>query len=111
MIAGGSRGMATAHGVEDGTNNPLRGELSARIVQLHPVFRLLSVGEIARRADAIRQLAQRHAFGPASRLAGGLADALARDGRAAIVRPYLDGMRDAIACDPNDTAAGDALLA
>ena len=103
--------MATAYRIDEGARDPLRGELSARIAQLDRDFRLLSIGELGRRIDAIRQLARHQGLVPASRLAGGLADALARDGRAAMIRPYLDGMRDAIACDPTDLAAGDALLA
>jgi hypothetical protein len=103
--------MATAYKIEDGTDDPVRSELAARVAQLERDFRLLSVGELGRRADAIRHLASSHGYRPTSRLAGGLADAIARDGRAAMVRPYLDGMRDAIACDPADAVAGDALLA
>ena len=89
----------------------IRAELFARIGQIERDFRLLSIGEIGRRTDAIRQMARAHGFGPTSRLAGGLADALARDGRAAMIRPYLDGMREAIGCDPADSLAGDAILA
>ena len=102
--------MATAYRIESG-DDPVRSELSARITQLDRDFRLLSIGELGRRIDAIRHIARINGYEPACRLAGGMADALARDGRAAMVRPYLDGMRDAIACDPGDTQAGDALLA
>jgi uncharacterized small protein (DUF1192 family) len=102
--------MATAYRIESG-DDPVRIELSARIAQLDRDFRLLSIGELGRRIDAIRHIARINGYEPACRLAGGMADALARDGRAAMVRPYLDGMRDAIACDPGNTQAGDALLA
>lgn len=102
--------MATAYRIES-EDDPVRDELCARVAQLDRDFRLLSIGELGRRVDAIRHLARVNGFEPACRLAGGMADALARDGRAAMVRPYLDGMRDAIACDPADAQAGDALLA
>ena len=102
--------MATAYKVEGG-DDPVRRELCARVAQLDRDFRLLSIGELGRRIDAIRHIARANGLIPASRLAGGMADALARDGRAAMVRPYLDGMREAIACDPADAQAGDALLA
>jgi len=103
--------MATACMMDLGGNDPVRGELSARIQQLDRDFRLLSIGELGRRVDAIRHLARANGYEPASRLAGGLGDALARDGRAAMIRPYLDGMREAIVCDPADHTAGDAILA
>ena len=103
--------MATAYRVDETGGDPARAELAARVDQLDRDFRLLSVGELGRRADAIRHLARRHGYEPASRLAGGLGDALARDGRAAMIRPYIEGIREAIGCDPSDRAAGDALLA
>lgn len=103
--------MATAYDMDQATENPIRSELTARIRQLDRDFRLLSIGELGRRVDAIRQLARSHGFEPASRLAGGLADALARDGRGAIIRPYIDGLHDAVFCDPADREAGDSLLA
>ncbi len=103
--------MATAFKQPESGADRIREDLCARIDQLERDFRLLSLGELGRRTDAIRHIAQHHGFEPASRLAGGLADALARDGRAAMVRPYLDGMRQAIDCDPSDPRAGDIVLA
>jgi hypothetical protein len=103
--------MATAYKMEESGQDPIRNELTARIRQLDRDFRLLSIGELGRRVDAIRQIARGHGLEPASRLAGGLADALARNGRAAMIQPYIDGMHDAIGCDPADRNAGDALLA
>ena len=103
--------MATAYRMDEGDRDPIRNELSARIDQLARDFRLLSIGEMGRRVDAIRHLARRHGYVPASRLAGGLGDALARDGRAAMIRPYIEGMREAIGCDPADRGAADAFLA
>lgn len=103
--------MATAYRMDEGGGDPIRDELSARISQLDRDFRLLSIGELGRRVDAIRQLARHHGYEPASRLAGGLGDALARDGRAAMIHPYIDGMREAVGCDPADRSAADAFLA
>ena len=88
--------MATAYKIQS-EDDPVRSELSDRIAQLDRDFRLLSIGELGRRIDAIRHIARVNGLEPASRLAGGMADALARDGRAAMVRPYLEGMREAIA--------------
>jgi len=103
--------MATAYRMSESGDDPVRGELVARIDQLDRDFRLLSLGELGRRIDAIRHVARANGYEPAMRLAGGLADALARDGRAAMIRPYIDGMREAIGCDPRDRGAGDAFLA
>jgi len=103
--------MATSYRMAESREDPIRNELTARIQQLDRDFRLLSIGELGRRIDAIRQLARRNGFEPASRLAGGLADALARNGRAAMIQPYIDGLHDAVFCDPADRNAGDALLA
>lgn len=103
--------MATACRIEADETDSVRSELTARIRQLDRDFRLLSIGELGRRVDAIRHIAFANGLEPASRLAGGLGDAIARDGRAAMIRPYLDGMREAIVCDPADRAAGDAILA
>ena len=103
--------MATAYRVNENDSDPIREELAARIDQLDRDFRLLSIGELGRRADAIRHLARRHGYEPASRLAGGLGDALARDGRAAMTRHYIEGIREAIGYDSSNPAAGDALLA
>lgn len=103
--------MATAFGMDVFGADPVRGELCARIDQLDRDFRLLSIGELGRRVDAIRRLARVNGLEPTSRLAGGLGDALAREGRGAMVRPYLEGMREAVGCDPADRGASEAILA
>lgn len=103
--------MATAANFDDPEQGTIRAELKARIDQLDRDFRLLSLGELGRRTDAIRNIARSNGFDAAAKLAGGLGDSIARDGRAAIVRPYLDGLRDAIECAPGDTRAGDIVLA
>ena len=86
-------------------------EICARIDQLERDFRLLSVGELGRRADAIRHLAFAHGLTPVGRLAAGLGEALARGGRGATIRPFLDGMRDAVGSERQDDASASSFLA
>lgn len=86
-------------------------EICQRIDQLERDFRLLSVGELARRADAIRHLAHGHGLMPVGRLAGGLGDALARGGRGATIRPFVEGMRDAVCAAAQDDATASRYLA
>ncbi|AGH50135.1 MULTISPECIES: hypothetical protein [Sphingomonas] len=76
-------------GVED--------ELKARIAQIDRDMRLLSVGELRRRADAIAEVARANGMEPLGRLAADLGDTLQRSGRGAGVRSCLDGMRAAMA--------------
>lgn len=94
-----------------GRRMPGTTELGQRVEQIARDLRLLSIGELGRRADAIRGLAQLHGMTPVARIAGGLADALAIDGRGAMVRSYCDALRDMLAGDPYDASAGDAFLA
>lgn len=94
-----------------GVGMPAHAELGRRVDQIARDLRLLSIGELSRRADAIRGLAQLHGMAPVARIAGGLADALAIDGRGAMVRGYCDALRDMLAGDPYDGSAGDAFLA
>lgn len=90
---------------------PLDDELAQRVNQLDRDFRLLSIGELCRRADAIRQIARAHGREPLARLAGGLGAALARDGRGAPSRPWLDGMREAVHLVSQDEETARAVLA
>ena len=89
----------------------VRSELRARIDQLERDFRLLSVGELGRRADAVRHLAYAHGLTPVGGLAAGLCEALATGGRGATIRPYLDGMRDAVSSERQDDASANSFLA
>ncbi|MDB5682410.1 MAG: hypothetical protein JWM38_827 [Sphingomonas bacterium] len=72
---------------------------------------MLSLGELGRRADSIRQLAYSNGLAPVGGLAAGLGEALARGGRGAMIRPYIDGMRDAVRCDRQDDASANSYLA
>ncbi|WP_380873791.1 hypothetical protein ACFB49_43830 [Sphingomonas sp. DBB INV C78] len=103
--------MASAARIESPLDPTIRDELCARLAQLDRDFRLLSIGELCRRVEAIRQVARDHQLEPVSRLAAGLGDTLARGGRGASVRPYLDGLRDAIGCEHQDEATARAYLA
>jgi len=89
----------------------IKSELCARIDQLERDFRLLSVGELSRRADAIRHLAYANGLSPVGGLAAGLCEALSTGGRGATVRPYIDGMRDAVCSDRQDDASANSFLA
>ena len=89
----------------------VQAEIRARIDQLDRDFRLLSVGELGRRADAIRQLAYGSGLAAVGGLAAGLSEALAKGGRAVTVRPFLDGMRDAVGIDRHDEASASHYLA
>lgn len=101
--------MATAYRHDHGPD--IKAELRARIDQIDRDFRALSLGELGQRIDAVRRIAIEKRLRAAARLAGGMSDAVARDGRAAMIHPYVEGLRDAIDCDPGDERAGEAILA
>lgn len=86
-------------------------ELGARIDQIERDFRALSIGELCRRADMVRQLARAHGREPLAQLAGGLRDALARGQRGTAIHPWLDGMRGALDLVAGDEASTRAFLA
>lgn len=100
--------MATA-APDDGMT--MKQELRARIDQLDRDARLLSVGELGRRVDAVRNIATATRLLPLARLAGALGDALAREGRAAVVRNWTDAMRESISHDAQDEATAGLFLA
>ncbi|SFS04746.1 hypothetical protein [Sphingomonas jatrophae] len=101
--------MATVMRIEAEQGAPT--ELAARIHQLGRDCALLSVGELCHRTDRLRVQAAAGGFAALARLAGALGDALAKDGRAAPVRIYIDLMEDALGCAGQGAAAGEALLA
>lgn len=89
--------------------DPIRSDICKRVDELGREFRHLSINEIVRRADALRHLGWAHGLASVSQLAGGLTDAVSRDGRAAIIPSYLQSLRDAAWCDSHD--AGEVLMA
>jgi hypothetical protein len=102
---------ATARQGEECARREIDVELGARIDQIERDFRALSIGELCRRADLVRQLARAHGREPLARLAGGLRDALAREQRGTAIRPWLDGMRGALGCEVGDEASTGVFLA
>jgi hypothetical protein len=99
---------------QDASDSGLSGvksELCARIDQLERDFRLLSVGELGRRADAVRHIAFANGLSPVAGLASGLCEALAAGGRGATIHPYIEGMRDAVCSDRQDAASANSFLA
>ena len=102
--------MATARSVVPDVE-VVQGEICARIDQLERDFRLLSIGELGRRADAIRHLANVNGLGSVAGLAAGLSEALSHGGRDATIRPFVEGMRDAVRCDRQDDASASLYLA
>jgi hypothetical protein len=103
--------MASAARIEADETDPLRDEIHARIDQLDRDFRLLSVGELCRRADMIRHLADGARMEVIRRLAIGLREAIAAGGRGAAVHPYFAGMREAVDLPAQDEAMARAFLA
>ena len=89
----------------------VREELQARVAQLGRDFRLLSIGELCRRTDLVRQIARANRLEAVGRLAAGLSDALAREGRSTAVRPWLDALAEALQSDMQDEGAARAFMA
>lgn len=103
--------MASSARIEHQEGGAIRDELCARVDQLERDFRLLSVGELGRRADAVRRIARNNDLIAVGRLASGLGDAIAAGGRGAAVQPWFDGLREALGCERQDEAAASAFLA
>lgn len=98
--------MASAQRIDDRLDPHVHTELCARVAQLDRDFRLLSVGELCRRVEAIRLIADAHGLGDAGRVAADLRLALENGGRNPAIRPHLDRMCDAIGCErPEPTMA------
>jgi hypothetical protein len=93
--------MATAAPIHDAS---LTDELNARIDQLDRDARLLSIGELCRRVDAVRNIAAAARLLPLARLAAALRDTLARDGRGTQVAAWTTAMRESIGQDAQDEA-------
>lgn len=91
--------------------DPIRAEIHAQVSDLGRRCLHLSLNEVGRRADRLRQLGMRHGFTPLAQLAASLSDAIARDGRAAIIPAYVQSMIEAVYCDSHEADAGHILLA
>lgn len=93
------------------SDDPVAIELCSRIGDLERDLPALSMGDLGRRVDAIRAGGRGGDYPALAEVASGLSEALARDGRAALVRPYLQAMREACGCARGDGNAVHALLA
>ncbi|TVV75638.1 hypothetical protein [Sphingomonas solaris] len=100
--------MATAAPAESMT---IAAELQARIDQLARDSRMLSVGELCRRVDAVRNIAAARRLLPLARLAGSLRDALAEGGRGTPMTPWIEAMRESLGHDAQDEATARAFVA
>lgn len=94
----------------DQMDSSVQNELCARIAQLDRDLRYLSVGELCRRAEALRLIAEAHGLNPAERVAADLRRKLEDEGRNLAITPYLDRMCDAIGCERQDQLAAQAHL-
>ena len=91
--------------------DPIKADICAHIERLNRDFRRMSLNEIGRRADILRNLGQTHGFESVRHVAGGLADAIARDGRGAIIPAYLQSLLEAVFCDSQDARTNELFLA
>jgi hypothetical protein len=88
-----------------------RAELCGLIDRLDALPRGLPAADLCALGDAARRLARAAGMEPVSRLASALCQAIADGGRAAAIRPYIEGMRAALDCDSQDEETARAFLA
>jgi hypothetical protein len=100
--------MATASATDRMT---IIAELRARVDRIEREARALSVRELSHRVAVIGIIARSVGLLPLTRLADSLAEALARDGRAACVRNWTDAMRESISHDVQDETTARLFLA
>lgn len=103
--------MATAYTLNDRDEMPVATRLCGRIAALEADLPTLSLDRLMQRIGEIRGTARLHGLSAVVGIAAELATAITRDGRAALIRPYLDGLREACGCAPGDDNAVHALLA
>ena len=92
-------------------NMTMIAELRGRIDRIDREARTTSVRELCQRVAAIGNIARASGMLPLARLAGSLAEALLRDGRAASVRTWTEAMRESIGHDAQDEATARIFLA
>lgn len=89
-----------------------RAELCGLIDRIEQVMpRGLPATELCALGDAARRLARIAEMEAVSRLASAFCQAIAQGGRAAAIRPYLEGMRAALDCDAQDEKTANLFLA
>jgi len=103
--------MATAYKQNDTQDIPATARLCTRIATLQTDLPALSIDRLMQRVGEIRGTARLHGLTAVMGVAAELASAIARDGRAALIRPYLEALREACGCAPGDENAVHALLA
>ncbi len=89
----------------------VRGGLCDSIDRIARELPHLNLGQLCSGVDDIRRTALAYGLQPLAQLARGLEAALADDGAAAMVLPWLDTMRDAAGCERLDDEAGAIYLA
>lgn len=102
--------MATAYKQND-DDLSVANRLCGRIAALQAELPSLSLDRLMQRIGEIRGTARLHGLSAVAGVAAELANAIGRDGRAALIRPYLDALREACGCAPGDENAVRALLA
>ncbi|MBB5729189.1 hypothetical protein [Sphingomonas prati] len=103
--------MATAYRQDDENDMAAATRLCGRIAVLEADLPTLSLDRLMQRVVEIRGTARLHGLSAVVGIAAELATAIGRDGRAALIRPYLAGLREACGCAPGDDHAVHALLA
>ncbi|HEX8446987.1 MAG TPA: hypothetical protein VF649_10275 [Sphingomonas sp.] len=103
--------MATAYTQMNVDDVSIASRLCSRIAGLEAELPTLSLDRLMQRVGEIRGTARLHGLTAVAGVAAELASAVERDGRAALIRPYLDGLREACGCSPGDENAVHALLA
>ena len=89
----------------------VRAELCDRLDSLQRAAARMSVRDFAQGLAAIRTMAAAYGLVPVVRLADALDRAIRAQPRGCPAGIYFDRMRDAIGCDRQDEAAGEAMLA
>jgi hypothetical protein len=111
MIACREDAMATAYKQMDVNEISVSARLCGRIEALEADLSSLSLDRVMQRVGEIRGTARQHGFTTVVGIATEMATAIDRDGRAALIRPYLNGLREACGCTPGDENAVHAVLA
>jgi len=103
--------MATAYKQMEYQEKSASARLCGRINALEADLSSLSLDRVMQRVGEIRGTARLHGLTTVVGIATEMATAIDRDGRAALIRPYLGGLREACGCAPNDENAVHAVLA
>ncbi len=89
----------------------VRAQLCDRIDTLAEQLPHMNGHQFAYQVDEVRRIAREYGLLPVEELARGLESALSGSGCSMMVLPFLETMRDAIACERVDAAAAQSYLA